>query len=264
MKKITKLVLPVAGLGKRLHPITLKVPKALVKVGGEPLLDYILNETNGTDIRDVILIINPSQRQDFEKYLKLARRKFSDLKFHVRVQRELLGTGHVLLQAGELVKKGPFLVRYCDDVLWDRKPFLKQLLEKTKSLEDSATLLTLRRVPKQKVSRFGVIALKGFDVTRKLYRVSGIIEKPAIKEAPSNLILIGAYVVSTSVMSQIRRMDRRTKRNRVNDCLPITDAFALDLARGGKVYGIEFKGRYLDCGTLQGLKETAAFLEKQK
>ncbi len=260
MKKITKLVLPMAGLGKRLHPLTLKTPKALVRLKGRPLLNYILREAYSTSIERVILVISPGQREYFVKYLKWARKKFPRFKFITRFQKKPLGTGHVLLAAKTLVRGESFAVRNCDDLLPGRKSFLGELINAAEHLKPEASLLTLRRVPKSQVNRFGVVTAKRLN-GRGLYKISGIVEKPRVEEAPSNLILIGAYIISPPIMRRLLRMDQRLRKGRVNDALPITDAFALELTQGGKIYDLEFRGRYLDCGTLQGLQAARKFLK---
>ena len=261
MHKITKLVLPVAGLGKRLRPLTFRAPKALVKLKGRPLLDYVLDEVVGTDIREVILVTGPTQRKRFMAYLKTAKKRFPRLKFYIRVQNKPLGTGHVLLMAEDLIKDDYFAVRFCDDLLVNRTPFFRSLIEEASKLGGS--LLTLRRVPKSQVSRFGVVAARRVKRSGSLYRISKIVEKPKIKEAPSNLVLIGAYVLSPSIMRQLKKMDRWLRKGRVNDSLLLTTAFDLDLAEKRKIFGLEFKGQYLDCGTLESLEVANEALKRQ-
>lgn len=262
MNRITKLVLPMAGLGKRLHPLTAKVPKALIKLRSRPLLNYILREAYETEIREVILVISPKQREYFIKYLKWARKKFPRFRFATRFQKKPLGTGHALLAAKALVRGESFAVRNCDDLLPGRKSFLGELIRAAERLRPETSLLTLRKVPKNQVSRFGVVTAKHLNAGGRLYKISGIVEKPKIEEAPSNLILIGAYIISPLIMKRLEKMDQHLKKGRVNDALPITDVFALELARGGRIYGLEFRGRYLDCGTLGGLKAAREYFKK--
>lgn len=264
MKKITKLVLPVAGLGKRLRPLTFRIPKALVKVGGKPLLAHILEEARGTSIREVILIVSPKQKVHFLRYLRAAKRKFPDFKFQIRFQEQPLGTGHVLLQARDLIRGESFAVRNCDDILRSRTPFLPRLLDEIRRLGGKASMLTLRRVPRAQVSRFGVVAARRTGTRDSLYKISGIVEKPEVREAPSNLVILGAYVLTSSIMNQLVKINRRLRERKIHDALPITDAFTLALTGGDKIYGLEFKGKYLDCGTLENLKKADLFLKKAR
>lgn len=262
MKEITKLVLPVAGLGKRLQPLTLKTPKALVKVNGKPMLDYILEETPGTTIKEVILIINPKQRRDFEIYIKKTKKKFPNLKFKIKNQKLPLGTGHVLMLAGEFVIKEPFAVRFADDILASEKPVLPTLINHYHKTQ--ASVLTLRKVPQDQVSRFGVAAAKKVAGIEGAVKISKIIEKPKQEEAPSNLVLIGAYVLTPGIMRQEKILEDRYKGDLVNDCFKLTDAFDLALKKKEQIFGWEFKGRYLDCGTLEAFKRAEKYLKTKK
>src|SRR5258708_2707906 len=105
MKRVTKLVLPVAGLGKRLLPLTKHTPKNLLPVNGKPLLAYVLDEAVEAGIREVILIVNPAHKKDFEHYLRANKKRFPTLTFHVRVQATPGGNGHALVSAYDLVAK---------------------------------------------------------------------------------------------------------------------------------------------------------------
>ncbi len=262
MKKITKLVLPVAGLGKRLQPLTLKTPKALVKANGKPLLDYVLEETRGTTIDEAILVINPKQKKDFEVYVKKAKQKFPNLRFVLKNQKRPLGTGHVLLLAGSFVLKEPFAVRFADDILVSRKPVLPNLIKNYQ--ETNSSILTLRKIPKRLVSRFGVAAVKKVLNKGGVWRISKIIEKPRLEEAPSNLVLIGAYVLTPEIMRLEKFLEDRYKGELTNDCFKLTDAFDLALQEKEKIFGLEFEGEYLDCGTLEEFRKAEKYLRSRK
>lgn len=261
MKEITKLVLPVAGLGKRLQPLTIKTPKALVRANGKPLLDYVLEETRGTTIKEAILIINPKQRRDFEVYIQKAKRKFPNLKFKVKNQKLPLGTGHVLLIAGEFVMKESFAVRFADDILVSKKPVLPALINSYYKTQSS--VLTLRKVPKKLVSRFGVVAAKKVFGVDGVLKISKIIEKPKLEEAPSDLVLLGAYILSPEIMRQEKILEDRYKGELKSDCFKLTDAFDLALKKKEKIFGWEFKGKYLDCGTLEAFSQAEKYLRNK-
>lgn len=257
MEKVTKLVLPVAGLGKRLMPLTLSTPKALVEVAGKPLLEYVLEETRGTDIREIILVIGKEQREKFEAYVEKAKSKFPGLVFNICIQDIPLGTGHVLLAAAPLIGEGSFLMRFCDDILLgSEKPVLISLLEIYRKI--GKPILTLRRIHKDKVSRFGVVDVMEGEEKEGLegvYRVLGVTEKPKAEEAPSNLILVGAYLLDFGIIKQMREFERLSCGSEELDCLPITDGFEGQIKSGDEIYGWEFKGDYLDCGTVESLRE---------
>jgi UTP--glucose-1-phosphate uridylyltransferase len=259
MKKVTKLVLPVAGLGKRLRPLTYKTPKNLVKVNGRPLIEYALQEAVLSGIKDVILVVNPSVRDKFEKYLSLGRKKFPALRFHVREQATPGGNGHAIVQAHDLLHGEPFAVRFCDDIIVEKPPVLSSLIK----LFDvyKAPILLLERVPKKLVSRFGVVGAKRVRSRggARIYQITKIIEKPKAEDAPSNLTIVGGYVLTPAILRNLKSISD-TLPIVADDALPLAVALQIELIIGGQVYGWEFPGRRLDCGTLEKLRKTEGFL----
>lgn len=265
MKKVTKLVLPIAGLGKRLLPLTKHIPKNLIPVNGKPLLEYVLEEAVMSGIREVVLVINPRQRRDFTAYIKKNAKKFPTLTFHMRTQETPGGNGHAVAQAYDVIGNEPFAVRFCDDILLGNPPALKGLIDIFNHYHSS--VLLLERVPQNMVSRFGVI---GFEKKKKLpvffggklYQLTKIVEKPKAKEAPSNLTIVGGYVLTPGVLRNLRLVTD-TLPVIADDALPIAVGFQIELIVHGKIYGWEFPGRRLDCGTLAKLQEAEAVLGKK-
>jgi UTP--glucose-1-phosphate uridylyltransferase len=264
--KITKLVLPVAGRGKRLLPLTEKTPKNLICVNGKPLLEYALEEAVASGIKDAILIVNPAHRKKFETYIRKNSKKFPALRFHLREQSTPGGNGHALISAYDLVKNGPFAVRFCDDILLtDKKPALRTLIDifETKKLP----VILLEKVPRNLVYRFGVVGVRKIGNQKKdggrMYWVTKIIEKPRPKDAPSNLIIPGAYVMTPRMLRALKSV-AETLPVIADDALPLAVALQIELIMGGKVLGWEFPGKRLDCGTLERLKKTEEFLKKRR
>jgi UTP--glucose-1-phosphate uridylyltransferase len=265
MQKITKLVLPVAGLGKRLLPLTRRIPKNLIPVNGRPLLEYVLDEAAVSGIKEVILVVNPKQRKDFERYLRINKKKFPALRFYIREQETPGGNGHAIVKAYDLLGKGPFAVRFCDDIIVDKRPVLKSLIEFFENYR--APILLLERVPKGLVSRFGVVGIKRasrkgkkFLAGGKVYRITKIIEKPKVKDAPSNLTVVGGYILTHNALRNLKSV-ADTLPVIADDALPLAVALQIQLIIGGEVYGWEFTGKRLDCGTLEKLKKTEEFLK---
>ena len=266
--KITKLVLPVAGLGKRLLPLTKKTPKNLVKVGGRPLVEYVLNEAVASGIKDVILIVNPDHRAQFEQYLRTNGRRFPSLKFHVREQATPGGNGHAIVQAHDLLEGEPFAVRFCDDVLLAEEPVLKTLIGIYKTYR--ASVLLLERVPKKLVSRFGVVGVRkpkakkpgSPGAGKKVYQITKIVEKPAVKDAPSNLTIVGGYVLTPAILRNLKSV-ADTLPVIANDALPLAVALQIELILHGGVFGWELQGQRLDCGTLEKLEKAEKILKKR-
>ena len=258
-KKITKLVLPFAGLGKRLLPLTERIPKALVPLNKKPLLEYFLDEAISAGIKEVVLIINPTHRKDFKSYLRLTGPKFPSLKFHIREQATPGGNGHAIVQAYDVVRGEPFVVRFCDDIVLGQPSVVESLIELFGKYKSSIFLL--ERVPWNLVSRFGVVSVN--RVSRRFYKVKKIVEKPKRSLAPSNLTIVGGYVVTPSAMRNLKSV-ADTLPVIADDALPIAVAFQIELIIGGKVYGWEFPGKRLDCGTLEKLRRAEELLKKER
>jgi UTP--glucose-1-phosphate uridylyltransferase len=262
MKKITKLVLPVAGMGKRLLPLTKYIPKNLVRVNGKPLIEYVLEEAVDSNIRDIILVISPKHRKHFDSYLRKNKKNFPTLRFHIRIQETPGGNGHAIAQAYDVVGDEPFAVRFCDDVLAGDPPALRSLIEVFN--KKKASVILLESIPMSMVSRYGVV---GFKKTKKkemwrggnVYEVTKLVEKPKKKDAPSNLIIVGGYVLTPEVMRNLR-MVADTLPIVADDALPVAVALQIEMILKGKIYGWEFPGRRLDCGTLDKLREAEQVL----
>lgn len=258
MQKVRKLVLPVAGLGKRLRPLTLTIPKNLVPVNGKPLLEYTLEEAAQSGIEEAILIMGPEHRDRFAEYLETTgKKKFPNLRFHIRIQEKPFGNGQAILQASDLLYE-PFAIRFPDDIIVGSPPTLSSLIAVFESRQ--APVLLLERIPQEQVSRYGVVRAEG--VGNSLYRIHDFVEKPAVEEAPSNLIIIGGYVVPPTVIDHLRELEKSAPN--VEDGLLLLDALKKEVESGNAFYGYEFSGTRLDCGTLEGLRAAEGFLSKRK
>lgn len=255
MKKITKLVLPVAGMGKRLLPLTKKTPKNLVKVNGRPLLEYVLEEAVQSGIREVVLIASPKHKKQFAVYLTKNRKKFPSLAFHIRIQETPGGNGHAIAQAADVIGGEPFAVRFCDDVILSDPPVLKTMI--AIATKRRASVLLLERVPMKMVNRFGVVGFK--HEKQGLCEVTKIVEKPKVKDAPSNLTIVGGYVLMPNILRNLRLI-ADTLPIIADDALPLAVALQMELILKGKIWGFEFKGRRLDCGTFEKLREAEMIL----
>lgn len=253
--KVKKLVLPVAGLGKRLRPLTLTTPKNLIPLRGRPILEYALDEARAAKIEEVILIISPEHREKYEAYLQEAESKYPGLRFILREQAQPWGNGHAILQAEKDLQDELFAVRFCDDVIVHAEPTLPALLALGE--EKEATTLLLQSIPRQDVERYGVVATEPTG-QEFVYKLTDVVEKPKAEEAPSNLIIIGGYVMTPEVISELRRLAVNMRQE--NDGLMVTDAFKEMLRSGRPMYGWEFPGVRLDCGTLDGLKQAEEFI----
>lgn len=255
---VSTLVLPVAGLGKRLYPLTENCPKALVRVNGRPLLEYVLYEASQSGIAHVVLVISPQHETHFREYLSHAETLFPALRFSVRVQQEPLGDGHALLQADDLIGENPVAVRFCDDLCLDKESVLGSLIRLYSARAGS--VLLVERVSKNIISRYGVIGTDPtfVDLSRNggsggVHKVLSFVEKPLPEEAPSDLGVIGGYVLAPSVLQKLRALSARIVPGH-HDALRIADGLKAELSAHGDVYALEFTGSRLDCGTVEGFQ----------
>lgn len=261
--RVEHLILPVAGLGVRLRPLTLKTPKALVEINGKPIIEYSLEEAKEGGIKHIVLVVNPTQKVEFEKYAKNAAKKFG-LTFSIRVQDNLFGNGQAILAGGKDVKGRPFVVRFCDDIFVHKDNLVRSLVHFFE--KHQAPVIVLERVPWDVIGRYGVVATKPTQ-NPLLHRVLRIVEKPKQsdfkeKEFPlSNLAVPGAHIWTPRAFDRLSRLSRIIPP--INDSLVYTAALQEELDHGGKVYGWEFPGTRLDGGTLHGIAHAEKFFEER-
>ena len=255
MPSITTLVLPVAGLGTRLKPLTDFVPKALVCLHHKPLLEYILEETLETAIKKVILVVSPEHFDHFQNYLAQNAIKFPHIHFETRVQEKQLGNGHALVQVRDLIAGQSFIVRYTDDPIIVTPSPTASLIDIFERFQ--APVLLLKRIPKEMMSRFGMI--RGEQIEPRVHRISHIIEKPKQEEINSNIGIIGGYVVTPPLLKTLEELSHAMETK--NDALPLTNAFIAECAKKNPVYGFEFEGAHLDCGTLETFYQAEHYMK---
>ncbi|MEK7187513.1 MAG: sugar phosphate nucleotidyltransferase [Patescibacteria group bacterium] len=260
MSVITTLVVPVAGKGVRLLPLTEKTPKALILLQGKPLLSYILEEAVQSGIVDVVLIISPDFREQFAAYHESAKSLFSQLRFHIYEQIEPWGNGRAVLLAYEFLKKGPFVMRFPDDIFYGDMPAIQELVGVYEKHRQPVILLD--SVPWETVSLHGLIGIKQSH-SEKLHVISEVIEKSKLKEraAPSNLTVVGGYVITPTLLEHLKEAEKEAPQ--ILDGLLINAAFHRELSDGGEILGVMVSGRRFDCGKLEGLAAAEEFLKNQ-
>ncbi|MEY4731853.1 MAG: UTP-glucose-phosphate uridylyltransferase [Candidatus Parcubacteria bacterium] len=264
VKSVTKLILPVAGLGKRLRPLTLRKPKALVRVNGGPLLEYMLKEAAASGIQEVTVVASPQHRKQFAAYIRRHRGDFPGIRtFILRIQRKPLGDGHAVLQAiGRLHKGEPVAVRFADDLILTDIPPLASLIGQY--VKFHAPVLLLERVPKRDVSRYGIVeVLRTVSRSRdgRTHVLRSFVEKPAVADAPSTLAAVGGYILSPEFITALKRRGNDLVSTE-NDALRLADVFRAMLKQKKRVCGFEFRGRRLDCGTLEGFRNAERVMHR--
>ena len=268
MKKIRKAILPVAGFGTRFLPATKAQPKEMLPVVDKPVIQYLVEEAVASGIEEIIFVTGRGKRaiedhfdHSFELEYNLVEKgkkgllkevqKISILANFAYVrQPQPLGDGHAILCAKKLVNNEPVAILFGDDLVDSAIPCLKQLIAAYERYNDA--VIALERVPKDEVSRYGIV--DAVEVGQRTYEIKDLVEKPSIKKAPSNLAIVGKYVITPEVFNALEK----TKPDKKGE-IRLADALKKVLAEK-PVYGYEFKGSRYDCGNKLGfLKATVDF-----
>lgn len=259
-KKIRKAILPVAGLGTRFLPATKAQPKEMLPIVDTPIIQFLVEEAVAAGIEEIIFVTGKGKRAiedhfDYMGELEQAlyskgkhdeidrMRAISDIAHFSYVrQRTARGDGDAILHAANLVRDEPVAILFGDDIILHDTPCLSQMVQVYE--ERQAPVIALERVAKSKVSSYGIAA--GKKVFDRVYDISHIVEKPDPKDAPSNLGIVGKYIITPEVMEELRHIvpDKSGE-------IRLADALAAYLAKG-KIFGYEFEGMRFDCGSKIG------------
>ncbi len=268
--KVRKAVFPAAGLGTRFLPATKASPKEMLPIVDKPMIQYAVEEAEACDIKEFIMITGKSKRAiedhfdyawELEENLRSKGKKallreiqrLDKHQFAYIRQGAPLGLGHAILCAKPFVKDEPFAVILSDDIIDPDDRLLGEMI-KISSLYE-ATVLALQRVPKAEIHRYGVIA--GREVKKNVYKISDMVEKPKPSAAPSDLAIIGRYILTPDIFSVIEK----TSPGKGGE-IQLTDALK-SLLQKKPVYGYLFEGRRYDGGDKIGyLKATVEFALK--
>lgn len=276
-KKVRKAVFPAAGLGTRFLPATKAQPKEMLPLVDKPLIQYGVEECIQSGASNIIIVTGRGKSSiedhfdvNFEmEHLLEAKRKTDLLKLvrnisdmidvsYVR-QKEALGLGHAVLRAKELVGPEPFAVVLSDDVIDAEIPCIRQLLDVHEFF--GASVVALMEVPKESISAYGVVDAEPVDhngAKNRLYRIRNMVEKPKADEAPSNLAIIGRYILVPEIFDSIAAIPPGAGGE-----IQLTDALK-HLLRNRPIYGYRFEGTRYDAGDKLGfLKATVEFALKR-
>jgi UTP--glucose-1-phosphate uridylyltransferase len=269
-RKVTKAVFPVAGMGTRFLPATKSIPKEIMTLVDRPLIQYAIDEARAAGITEFIFVTSRGKAA-LEDYFDHAPELESTLKrkgkddilnmlqntnmesgaiAYVR-QYMALGLGHAVWCARRLIGDEPFAVILPDDVIAGETPCLKQMVEA--HAETGGCMVAAMEVPADKASAYGVLDIK--EDMGSIVGVKGMVEKPKKEEAPSNLAVIGRYILTPSVLTTLN-----TLKEGAGGEIQLTDAIAKEIAEDRDVYGYRFRGQRYDCGSKAGyLQATVAF-----
>ena len=259
---IKQAIIPLAGLGTRLLPITSVLPKELLPINGKPGLEYILDECLEAGIKQIILIIS-SKKKIIKKYFyndvffkkrikekkndKRLKSEYSKIKKFKKMikfvyQNSPRGTGDAILKCQKLIKSEYFLMLLPDDLIIKNNCSLAMLKLHKKY---KSSIIASKKVKTKNVSRWGIFSLKKFQ--KNNFWIKDVIEKPSVKFAPSNYAVIGRYILPTKIFKILKK-----QKPGQNGEIHITDAIRTLIYKKNKFIGHVFAGKYLDCGTMKG------------
>lgn len=266
--QVRKAIIPAAGLGTRFLPATKAQPKEMLPIVDKPTLQYIIEEAVKSGIEEILIITGRNKKSiedhfdksvelEFEleskgKYELLEEvRKISDLvNIHFIRQKEPKGLGHAIYCAKSFIGNEPFAVMLGDDIVENDKPCLQQMTEMYEQYK--TTILGVQEIPLEDVSKYGVV--DGKQIEDSVYKVNGLVEKPAVEEAPSNIAILGRYVITPAIFDILEQ----TEPGKGGE-IQLTDALKV-LAQREAMYAYTFEGKRYDVGDKQGfLQATVEF-----
>jgi UTP--glucose-1-phosphate uridylyltransferase len=268
--KVTKAVFPVAGLGTRFLPATKVVPKEIMTLVDRPLIQYAIDEARAAGITEFIFVTARGKSAledyfdhapDLERTLRQAgKTELLDIVKSTNMdsgaiayirQHKALGLGHAVWCARRLIGNEPFAVMLPDDVIAGEKPCLQQMVEAYE--ETGGSMVAAMDVAPDRTSSYGVLDVE--SVNGPIIKAKGMVEKPAAGTAPSNLAVIGRYILTPMVFQNLSEIDRGAGGE-----IQLTDAIAMEIEHGRDVFGYKFDGQRYDCGSKAGyLQATVAF-----
>ncbi len=261
IKKIKKVVIPVAGWGTRSLPASKNLPKEMLPVYNKPAIQHIVEEVINSGIEDVIFVTSRNksiiedhfdynlalewvlERQGKTNFLDEVRRVAEMINIISVRQKKQLGLGHAIYCAKDLVKDEPFAVILGDDLIFNSIPGIKQLID-TAEREDMS-VVGVMPVEKNKVSRYGII--NGEEIGPDLYRVIDIHEKPSEHEAPSNFAVVGRYILTPRIFDFLEEIMANHTSDKIKEEIQLTSALQM-LAKDRKLLAIKLEGMRFDIG----------------
>ncbi|MEG0132506.1 MAG: UTP--glucose-1-phosphate uridylyltransferase GalU [Clostridium sp.] len=268
-KKIRKAIIPAAGLGTRFLPATKAQPKEMLPIVDKPTLQYIIEECVASGIEEILIITGRNKKSiedHFDKSIELELeleksgkedmlqvvRNISDMiNIHFIRQKEPKGLGHAIHCAKTFVGDEPFAVLLGDDIVYnDENPCLKQLINCYENYGTS--VLGVQTVAEEAVNKYGIVG--GTNVADRVYKVDNLVEKPSVEEAPSNVAILGRYIITPRIFEILEE----TEPGKGGE-IQLTDAL-LRLVKEEDMYAYDFKGKRYDAGDKLGfLQATVEF-----
>ena len=272
---IKKCLFPAAGYGTRFLPATKAVPKEMLPILTKPLLQYGVEEALSAGLTNMAIVTGRGKRaiedhfdNAFELEMQLSGTSKESYLNEIKViiknstftyvrQKQMLGLGHAILTGEPLIGDEPFAVILADDLCdCDEIGVISQLIEIYN--QHKCSVVAIEEIPMDQTNKYGIIAGSLIDETEDTYRVTNMIEKPEPKDAPTNMAIIGRYILTPDIFDILRN----TKPSKGGE-IQITDAL-LTQAKQGKVIAYKFKGKRFDCGGIKGYVEAVNYFAKQQ
>lgn len=269
---LKQAIIPLAGLGTRLLPLSSVTPKELLPINGKTNLEYLLDECIEAGIKQFVFIIS-KKKESIKKYFfndlfykKLLRKKknktiieaYKKIKKYQKMikfvyQNTPRGTGDAILKCKNLVKDSHFIMLFPDDLII-KSNCTKEMINLYKKTNGS--VISTKRVNRSEVSRYGILSIK--NKKKNSFQITDVVEKPTIKSAASNYAIIGRYILPKKIFAKLKNL-KPGQGGEVH----ITDAIKSLINDGEKFFGNIFKGKYLDCGTLNGYIKSCIEIQKR-
>jgi len=263
--KITKAIFPMAGLGTRFLPASKSIPKEMLTILDRPIIEWAVIEASKAGIKEMIFVLSANKNSILEHFSKTEmleltlkkKKKLDKLKviqeqnnlgqISIVIQDEPKGLGHAVWCARNLVSSNEsFAVILPDDIILSKTPVIKQLIKIYKKT-NYKSVIGVEKVPLKEVSKYGVIKIK--EKKKNFLLISNLVEKPKISQAPSNLAVVGRYIINSNIF---KFLDLK-KKGHGNE-IQLTDGLNF-LTKNSEVYGVEFDGKRFDCGQKLGFIE---------
>jgi len=264
---VKKAIIPVGGLGTRFLPLSKVVPKELWPLVDEPVIQRIIAEAKDSGIEEITFVLSPGNKKildylkpspEIEKVLKKRKGKklldeykkfkdlFSNITFNSVIQKKPSGDGHAILQAVKHMNGEPVVCLFADDIVETKIPCPMQIMKVFKTCQKP--VVALYRLPREKLPSYGIVKVE--KIANRFFKIKGIIEKPSLAEAPSDLAIVGKYILTPEVFEYLRRARPNSKGEII-----LAEVMGKMLQDGKLIYGYEIEGKWLECGSkLEWLK----------
>ena len=269
---LRQAIIPLAGLGTRLLPLSSITPKELLPINGKSNLEHVLDECIEAGIREFIFIIS-KKKENIKKYFyndrfyktilrKKKDKRISKIYNKLRKYQKMIkfvyqnqpkGTGDAIFKCKNYIKSSHFLMLFPDDLIIQKNCSKEMIALHNKT---KGSIIATKKVLRETVSRWGILSIK--NKKKNYFKINDVVEKPSIKSAPSNYAIIGRYILPKKIMKNLKNL----KKGQGGE-IHITDAIRELIYEGENFYGNIFKGKYLDCGTLDGYINSGIEISKE-